>query len=80
MDRREVEKKVVGTIQSVIGGERSNIIPSASIVEDLHGDSLDEIEIMMALEDEFSIDIPDERADKLKTVKDIVDYVYATET
>lgn len=51
------------------------VVPPASIINDLKADSLDVVEIMMSLEDEFQIDIPDEDAEKITTVQQIVDYV-----
>ena len=53
----------------------TEIIPHAKLIEDLEADSLDTVEILMALEDEFDLEIPDEDAEKLKTVKDALDYV-----
>ena len=51
------------------------VTPVASIVDDLGADSLDVVEIVMALEEEFEIEIPDEDAEKIKTVQQIVDYI-----
>jgi acyl carrier protein len=51
------------------------VTPAASIVDDLGADSLDVVEIVMALEEEFEIEIPDEDAEKIKTVQQIVDYI-----
>ncbi|CCW34074.1 acyl carrier protein [Chthonomonas calidirosea] len=51
------------------------IVPEASLVNDLKADSLDVMEIVLRLEDEFTIDIPDEDAEKIVTVQDIVDYI-----
>jgi len=51
------------------------VVPTASIVDDLGADSLDVVEIVMALEEEFEIEIPDEDAEKIKTVQQIVDYI-----
>ncbi|CEK14692.1 acyl carrier protein [Chthonomonas calidirosea] len=51
------------------------IVPEASLVNDLKADSLDVVEIVLRLEDEFTIDIPDEDAEKIVTVQDIVDYI-----
>lgn len=53
------------------------IVPSASIVDDLKADSLDVVEIIMGLEEEFDIEIPDEDAEKILTVQQIIDYVEA---
>lgn len=51
------------------------IVPTASLVNDLKADSLDIVEIVLRLEDEFTIDIPDEDQEKITTVQDIVDYI-----
>lgn len=51
------------------------VVPSASIVDDLKADSLDVVEIIMGLEEEFDIEIPDDEAEKIKTVQDIIDHV-----
>ncbi len=53
------------------------IVPAASIVDDLKADSLDVVEIIMGLEEEFDIEIPDEDAEKITTVQQIIDYVEA---
>jgi len=53
------------------------IVPTASIVDDLKADSLDVVEIIMGLEEEFDIEIPDEDAEKIMTVQQIIDYVEA---
>ncbi|MEG2787682.1 MAG: acyl carrier protein [Romboutsia sp.] len=52
-----------------------NITPSTSLIEDLEADSLDAVEVIMALEDEFSIEIPDEEAEHFKTIGDISKYI-----
>lgn len=51
------------------------VTPQANIVDDLHADSLDVVEIIMGLEEEFDIEIPDEDAEKITTVQQIIDYV-----
>jgi acyl carrier protein len=53
----------------------AEVTPAASIVDDLGADSLDVVEIVMALEEEFEIEIPDEEAEKIKTVQQIVDHI-----
>ena len=55
--------------------DESKITPSSGIVEDLGADSLDSVEIVMALEDEFSVEIPDEDAEKMNTIDDILTYL-----
>ena len=53
------------------------LVPEAKFIEDLGADSLDTVELVMALEEEFGLDIPDEDADKMKTVGDALDYLKA---
>jgi len=65
-------KKVVVEQLSV---EADEVTPEASFVEDLRADSLDMVELSMAFEEEFQIDIPDEEAEKIKTVQDAVNYI-----
>lgn len=58
-----------------LGVEESEVIPSASFVEDLNADSLDLVELIMSLEEEFGMEISDEEAEKIVTVQDAVDYI-----
>ena len=55
--------------------DEDKVVLEASLSDDLEADSLDAVELIMAIEDEFGIEIPDEKAGEMKTVKDIVDYV-----
>ena len=55
--------------------DADTVTPQASFVDDLGADSLDTVELVMALEEEFDIEIPDEAAEKIKTVQDTVDYI-----
>jgi len=73
--RSEIEGKVVHVIVDQLGVDEKEVKPAASLVDDLGADDLDLVEIIMRLEDEFSIEIPDADAEKLKTVRDIVNYV-----
>lgn len=71
-----VFNKVVKIIAEQLGIEDvSNITPSTSLMNDLEADSLDAVEIIMALEDEFSIEIPDEDSESFKNIGDIVKYI-----
>lgn len=70
-----VENHIKEIIIEKLGINKDKVIPQAEIINDLGADSLDVVELIMALEDEFDLDIPDEDAEKLKTVKLIVDYV-----
>ncbi len=71
----ETEKHIKTIIAEILCLKEDEIIPQASIVDDLGADSLDEIEILMALEDELDIDIPENEAQRMKTVKDILKYI-----
>ncbi len=72
-----IEEKVKSIIVDQLGVNETEVTPSASFVDDLGADSLDTIELVMAFEEAFSIEIPDEDAEKIKTVKDATDYVAA---
>ena len=67
-------KKVVANQLSV---DESLVTPEANFITDLNADSLDTVELVMALEDEFDCDIPDEEAEKIETVQDAVNYIEA---
>ena len=64
--------KVKNIIVEQLGVDESEVTPEASITDDLGADSLDQVELVMAFETEFNIDIPDEEAEKIKTVGDAV--------
>ena len=72
-----VEEKVKSIIVEQLGVNESEVTGDASFVDDLGADSLDTIELVMAFEEAFGIEIPDEAAEKIKTVQDAVDYVDA---
>ena len=67
--------KVKQIIIDQLGVEESEVTPTASFVDDLGADSLDRVELIMALEESFDLEIPDEQAETLKTVQDAVDYI-----
>ena len=69
------EEKVKEIIAKELEVETKQLAPEAKFIEDLGADSLDIVELVMALEEEFGIDIPDEDADKIKTVGDAMDYL-----
>ena len=71
----KTESLIKEVIMERLGVKKDEVIPQAVLKDDLGADSLDEVELLMALEDEFDIEIPDQDAEKFKTVKDIVDYV-----
>ncbi len=70
-----IENKVKKIIIDQLDVTEDEVTPQASFVEDLGADSLDTVEMVMAFEEEFSIEIPDEDAEKIRTVKDAVDYI-----
>jgi len=70
-----VAERVKQIIVEQLGVDENQVDPSASFVDDLGADSLDIVELVMAFEEAFDLDIPDEDAEKIKTVKDAVDYI-----
>lgn len=70
-----VDEKVKEIIAKQLGVDQSEVTPDASFVEDLGADSLDTVELVMAFEEAFNIEIPDEDAEKIAKVKDAVDYI-----
>jgi acyl carrier protein len=72
-----VELKVKKIIVEQLGVDESQVDASASFVDDLGADSLDIVELVLAFEEAFELDIPDEDAEKITTVKDAIDYIEA---
>ncbi|MCR9279226.1 MAG: acyl carrier protein [Pseudomonadaceae bacterium] len=72
-----VEERVKKLICEQLGVKEDEVKESASFVEDLGADSLDTVELVMALEEEFETEIPDEEAEKITTVKEAIDYILA---
>ena len=70
-----VEERVKQIIVEQLGVDEAEVTPTASFVDDLGADSLDTVELVMAFEEAFEIEIPDEDAEKIRTVKDAVDYI-----
>jgi acyl carrier protein len=70
------QEKVKDIIVEELGVEREKLVDTASFMEDLGADSLDTVELVMAFEKEFDIDIPDEEAEKLRTVGDAMKYLH----
>jgi acyl carrier protein len=70
-----VEERVKQIIVEQLGVDEAEVTPSASFVDDLGADSLDTVELVMAFEEAFDIEIPDEDAEKIRTVNDAVDYI-----
>ncbi len=78
MDREELFDKVKTVIIDQLGVDEDEVSDEAAFVDDLGADSLDIVELVMALEEEFSVSIPDEQAEKIKTVGDAVDFIAET--
>ena len=70
-----VADKVKSIIVEQLGVDEEEVTPDASFVDDLGADSLDTVELVMAFEEAFDIEIPDEDAEKIRTVKDAVEYI-----
>ncbi len=71
----DIEAKVKEIIINELGVDAEKVTPEASFVEDLGADSLDTVELVMAFEEEFGMEIPDEDAEKLQTVGDAISYI-----
>ncbi len=72
-----VEDKVKKIIAEKLSVDISEVVPKASFIDDLGADSLDLVELIMSMEEEFDIEISDEDQEKLRTVKDALDYIKA---
>jgi acyl carrier protein len=70
-----VEEKVKSIIVEQLGVDEAEVVKDAKFVDDLGADSLDQVELVMALEEEFSLEISDEEAEKIRTVSDAVRYI-----
>jgi len=70
-----IEQRIKKIIAEQLGVEDDDVVSEAKFVEDLGADSLDTVELVMALEEEFSIEIPDEAAEKILTVGNAIDYI-----
>lgn len=75
MSTNEIFEKVQKIVADQLGVETSAVVPQASFQNDLGADSLDTVELVMALEEEFEIEIPDEAAEEILTVQSAVDYI-----
>jgi acyl carrier protein len=73
----EIEAKVKKIIVEQLGVDEAEVTPEAKFIDDLGADSLDTVELVMALEEEFGVEIPDEDAEKITTVKGALDYILA---
>ena len=75
MSEKSIEEKVKDIIVEQLGVNPEQVTPNASFIEDLGADSLDTVELVMAFEEEFSVEVPHEDAEKLQTVGDVVKYI-----
>ena len=71
----DTKTRITKIIKEQLGVEESEVKPEARFVDDLGADSLDTVEILMAIEEEFGIEIPDEDAENAKTVGDVISYI-----
>lgn len=75
MSEAEILEKLKGIIVEQLGVEEDAVKPEATFVEDLSADSLDIVELVMAIEEEFELEIPDQAAENIVTVQDVIDYI-----
>ncbi len=75
MNFEEIEKKVKAIIVEQLGVSEDEVVPDANIIDDLGADSLDTVELVMAFEEEFGIEIPEDDTEKIRTVKDAIEYI-----
>ena len=75
MDAAAMKDKILDIISNQLGSDKGDVTPEASVVDDLGADSLDVVELVMALEEEFNLEIPDEEAEKIKSVQDILNHM-----
>lgn len=80
MDREEILTKIQEIAADRLGVDEGDVTPDASFREDLEADSLDLVELIMELEEQFGMEIPDEEAEKITTVEEAVDYVQEHQT
>ena len=75
MSEKSIEEKVKDIIVEQLGVNAEQVTPTASVIEDLGADSLDTVELVMAFEEEFGVEVPDEDAEKLQSVGDVIKYI-----
>jgi acyl carrier protein len=72
-----MEDKVIDIVVEKLGVDRTEVTPDAVFVDDLGADSLDLVELIMAMEEEFGFEIADEEAEKMRTVQDVINFIKA---
>jgi acyl carrier protein len=75
MSDKPIDQRVKDIIVEQLGVKAEQVVPTAKFIEDLGADSLDTVELVMALEEEFGIEVPDDQAEKLQSVGDVIKYV-----
>jgi len=75
MSDKPLDQRVKDIIVEQLGVKPEQVVPAAKFIEDLGADSLDTVELVMALEEEFGIEVPDEQAEKLQSVGDVIKYI-----
>ena len=75
MAEKTIEQRVKDIIVDQLGVNADQVTPEAKFIEDLGADSLDTVELIMALEEEFNLEVPDEEAEKLQSVGDVIKYI-----
>ena len=70
-----LEEKVIGIIMEQLDVTREECVPEASFIDDLGADSLDLVELIMEMEENFNVRIPDNEIEKIRTIKDVLDYI-----
>ncbi|HEX4351065.1 MAG TPA: acyl carrier protein [Verrucomicrobiae bacterium] len=75
MPDKPIDQRVKDIVVEQLGVKPEQVTPQAKFIEDLGADSLDTVELVMALEEEFGIEVPDEQAEKLQSVGDVIKYV-----
>jgi len=70
-----IQQRVNDILAEQLGVETGILTPEANLVDDLGADSLDVVELVMALEEEFAVEIPDEEVENIRTIRDVIDYI-----
>jgi len=77
LKHQNIQQRVITVVAEQFNREPESVTPASNFAEDLDGDSLDQVELIMQIEDEFEIEITDEAADKIRTVQQAIDYIAA---